>query len=217
MKQHGLFFGVFGALYLLRVRVGEWLAAAGVKAQSPGHRSLRERTEFSFAGPASRTGLMRVILDLGLFALGWLLPYGLTCLLLGWAGAFHQFIFWTITYAGQYASAIPLVRGPDVLRAMLNAVVGPNLGLWVLPWVGALVMWWEARLAAGNPKSEIRNPKSALTPHASRHHASRMTHHASLTPVSSWWLCCSARWLRRAWGSTSASITSSWCCRRWRC
>ena len=30
MKQHGLFFGVFGGLYLLRVRVGEWLAAAGV-------------------------------------------------------------------------------------------------------------------------------------------------------------------------------------------
>src|ERR1017187_6239393 len=40
MKQHGLFFGVFGAVYLLRVRVGEWLAAAGVKTQQPGFRSL---------------------------------------------------------------------------------------------------------------------------------------------------------------------------------
>ena len=32
MKQHGLFFGLFGALYLLRVRVGQWRAAARVRA-----------------------------------------------------------------------------------------------------------------------------------------------------------------------------------------
>jgi hypothetical protein len=160
MKQHGLFFGVFGAVYLLRVRVGEWLAAAGVKTQQPGFRSLRERTGFSFTTPASRAGQVRIIRDLSVFGLGWLLPYGVTCLVLAWAGAFHQFVFWTITYATQYASAIPLVKGPDVLRATLNAVVGPNLLFWILPWVGALVMWWEARLAAGNPKPEIRRPKA---------------------------------------------------------
>jgi hypothetical protein len=146
MKQHGLFFGLFGLVYLLRVRVGEWLAAAGVKSQQPGIRSLRERTGFSFTSPASRAGSARLIRDLGMFGLGWLLPYGVTCLALWWAGAFHQFVFWTISYARQYASAIPLVRGPDLLRATLNAVVGPNLILWVLPWVGALVMWWESRL-----------------------------------------------------------------------
>ena len=82
----------------------------------------------------------------------------MTCLVLWGAGAFRQFLFWTISYASQYASAIPMVKGSDVLRASLNAVVGPNLLFWVLPWVGALVMWWEARLGAGNPKSEIRNP-----------------------------------------------------------
>jgi general stress protein CsbA len=173
MKQHGLFFGMFGALYLLRVRVGEWLAAAGVKSQQPGIRSLRERTGFSFGSPASRAGLARLIRDLGLFAVGWLLPYGLTCLVLWWAGAFHQFIFWTISYASQYASAIPLVRGADLLRGTLNAVVGPNLLLWVLPWVGALVMWWEARLDAGTPKSEARRPKSESN---ITHHASRITY-----------------------------------------
>ena len=158
MKQHGLFFGVFGAVYLLRVRVGEWLTAAGVKTRQPRIRNPRERTGFGFASPASHAGWVRLIRDLVLFAVGWLLPYGVTCLVLWGAGAFRQFLFWTISYASQYASAIPMVKGSDVLRASLNAVVGPNLLFWVLPWVGALVMWWEARLGAGNPKSEIRNP-----------------------------------------------------------
>jgi hypothetical protein len=160
MKQHGIFFGLFGAVYLLRVRVGEWVAAAGVKSQQPGIRSLRERTGFDSSSPAFRTGLARTIRDLAGFAVGWLLPYGVTCLVLWWAGAFHQFIFWTITYARQYASAIPLVNGADVLRAGLNAVVGPNLLFWVLPWVGALVMWWEDRLEEGGRKTEDRRQKT---------------------------------------------------------
>src|ERR1019366_8210588 len=160
MKQHGLFFGLFGAVYLLRVRMGGWLAAAAVKSRQPGIRSLRERTGFSLTGPASSAGLGRLVRDLGWFGLGWLLPYGLTCLVLWWAGAFHQFVFWTITYAAQYASAIPIVRGPDVLRATLNAVVGPNLILWVLPWVGALVMWWESRLDGDSLTSKVQSLKS---------------------------------------------------------
>src|ERR1035441_9850506 len=160
MKQHGLFFGLFGAVYLLRVRTGEWLGAAGARSRQPGSRSQRQRTGFSITGPASSAGLGRLARDLGWFALGWLLPYGLTCLVLWLAGAFHQFVFWTITYAAQYASAIPIVRGPDVLRATLNAVVGPNLILWVLPWVGALVMWWESRLDDISPKSNVQSPKS---------------------------------------------------------
>ena len=143
MKQHGLFFGLFGALYLLRVRAGEWLAASGVKSQQPGVRSLRERTGFDFRSPSSRAGRARLIGDLGLFALGWLLPYGLTCVVLWSVGAFQQFVFWTISYASQYASAIPIVRGADVLRASLRAVASPNLVFWILPWLGALVMWWE--------------------------------------------------------------------------
>src|ERR1017187_3654060 len=183
MKQHGLFFGLFGAVYLLRLRVGEWLAAAGGKSQQPGIRSRRERTGLTFAGPASRTGLARRVRGWSVFVLGWLLPYGATCLMLWWAGAFHQFVFWTISYAGQYASAIPLVRGPDVLRATLNAVVGPNLLFWVLPWVGALVMWWESRLdelgeggkwqgAGGSNQWSVASKQNPdIT-----HHASRVTH-----------------------------------------
>jgi 4-amino-4-deoxy-L-arabinose transferase-like glycosyltransferase len=167
MKQHGLFFGLFGALYLLRVRGGEWLAAASVRSQQPGVRSLRERTGFELTGPASRAGLARLIRDLGWFGLGWLLPYGLTCLVLWWAGVLPQFVFWTITYAARYASAVSLVNGPDMLRSGLHAVVGPNLLFWVLPGVGLLVMWWEERLGEGRQRAELRGQNSeGRSPHS---------------------------------------------------
>jgi len=134
--------------------VADWLAAAGARTQQPGIRSLRERTGFEFKSPASLAALTRLIGDLGWFALGCLLPYGLTCLVLWWAGVFHPFIFWTITYASKYAAAIPLVNGPDMLRGIMRAVVGPNLLFWLLPWIGALVMWWEDRLGVRSQRSE---------------------------------------------------------------
>ena len=162
MKQHGLFFGLFGALYLLWVRVGEWLAAAGVRTQQPGVRSLRERNELALTGPASRAGLARLLRNLGWFALGWLLPYGLTCVVLWCAGVLPQFVFWTITYAAKYASAVSLVNGPAMLRAALRVVVGPNLVFWVLPWIGALVMWWEDRLDGASSRSQVPGPRSEV-------------------------------------------------------
>ena len=77
---------------------------------------------------------------------------------------FPQFWFWTVSYAGKYASAISAMYSGDMLRSGLRAVVGPNLGLWLLPWAGALVMWWEDRLEGGNPKTENRNPKEVRSP-----------------------------------------------------
>jgi hypothetical protein len=59
---------------------------------------------------------------------------------------FPQFWFWTVTYGSNYAAAIPLVKAADLTSAMLRAVVGPNLVFWLLPWVGALMLWWDERL-----------------------------------------------------------------------
>jgi hypothetical protein len=49
-----------------------------------------------------------------------------------------------------------------MLRAILGVVVGPNLVFWVLPWVGALLIWWEDRLEAGSPKSDVRSQESGV-------------------------------------------------------
>ena len=86
--------------------------------------------------------------DILLFIAGFLLPYALMCLLLWCAGAFSQFVFWTISYAGKYAAEGPPVIGAEFWRATLDAVVGPNLLLWIVPWAGALLLWWEQRFTA---------------------------------------------------------------------
>ena len=162
MKQHGIFFGLFGAIYLLWVRGCEWLAATSVLSQQPGVRSLRERAEYDLKGPASIAGLTRLFRDLGWFALGGLSPYVLTCLVLWGAGVLPQFVFWTITYAGKYASAVSLVNAADMLRSGLSVVIGPNLLLWLLPGVGALVMWWEERLHGASLKARGQSPQSTI-------------------------------------------------------
>jgi hypothetical protein len=89
---------------------------------------------------------LALVKELALFCGGFALPYLLTCLWLWAAGVFPQFWFWTVTYGSKYASAVPLVKASDVTGAMLKAVVGPNLVFWLLPWVGALMMWWDERL-----------------------------------------------------------------------
>jgi hypothetical protein len=160
MKQHGIFFGLFGAMYLVSVRGCEWLAAASVVSQQPGVRSLREQAGFDLRGPASLAGLARLFRDLGCFALGWLLPYVLMCLVLWGAGVLPQFVFWTITYAAKYASAVSLLNAADMLRSGLTVVIGPNLLFWLLPGVGALVMWWEGRLDGASLRSRVQSPKS---------------------------------------------------------
>ena len=110
-------------------------------------------------------------LQCGVFALGFALPYLGTCLILWLAGVFPQFAFWTLSYARRYVSQYALVDGPALLRLALRAAVGPNVLLWLLPWAGALVMWWEERLAA---TSESRGQKpDAGRPRVPRREAPR--------------------------------------------
>src|SRR6185369_2687035 len=80
------------------------------------------------------------------FALGILVPYALTCLALWCAGAFHGFAFWTVSYASKYVSTMPLANAPELLRRALRAGVGPGLLFWLVPALGAILMWWDARL-----------------------------------------------------------------------
>jgi hypothetical protein len=162
MKQHGIFFGVFGGLYLTFSHLYE-------------PQSIKERREKNAAGAvgtprptlgsgevggprrslhSSRYGAKlppiawrKLFKDLALFSLGFALPYLLTCLLLWAAGVFPQFTFWTITYARKYATALPQGIGNDIVRTTLQAVTGSNILLWNIPWLGALLMAWEQRLA----------------------------------------------------------------------
>ena len=146
MKQHGVFFGVFGGIYLIwvrwaAVRFGTGDGGLGTKRfprrRASGSRRLNNEAGLDWGG---------LIKELSVYSAGCLLPYVLTCLCLWAAGVFPEFWFWTVSYGSKYASGIPLVKASDMTSAMLKAVVGPNLVFWLLPWVGALMMWWDERL-----------------------------------------------------------------------
>jgi hypothetical protein len=87
-----------------------------------------------------------ILAEVAVLCAGLAVPYLLMCLVLWWAGAFHQFFFWTISYAAKYALAVSPVNMPDLLKATLGAVVGPDVVLWTLPWLGALLIWSDKQL-----------------------------------------------------------------------
>jgi len=140
MKQHGIFFGVFGGLFILWVRFESRLL--GPADGGLGTRRYPRRR----AGDTARVDWLALIREVAVFSAGFALPYLLTCLWLWAAGVFPQFWFWTVTYGSKYAAAVPLVKAADLTSAMLRAIIGPNIVFWLLPWVGALMMWWDERL-----------------------------------------------------------------------
>jgi 4-amino-4-deoxy-L-arabinose transferase-like glycosyltransferase len=115
------------------------------EVQSPPFTHHASRITSPLTHHASRITPPPLTHSLTPFLFGLILPYALTCLILWLAGVFPQFVFWTISYARRYVSQYALVDGPALLRLGLRAAVGPNVLLWLLPWAGALVMWWEHR------------------------------------------------------------------------
>jgi hypothetical protein len=151
MKQHGVFFGIFGGLYLAFSHLYEPQSVKEKREQA-----AQSKTEATGAKPrsSSRYGAKlppidwpRLFKELTFFSISFALPYLLTCLVLWTAGIFPQFTFWTITYARKYATALPQGIGNDIVRTTLEAVTGSNVLLWIIPWLGALLMAWERRLA----------------------------------------------------------------------
>ncbi len=106
MKQHGIFFVLFGAFWLawelFRRGLRPWAIAA--------------RCGALLAGSA--------------------LPFGLTCALLLGAGVFGDFWFWTFVYARAYVSQIPLPLGMSIFAQAIQAVATPVLPIWVLAGFG---------------------------------------------------------------------------------
>ncbi|MBI4592788.1 MAG: glycosyltransferase family 39 protein, partial [Candidatus Rokubacteria bacterium] len=97
MKQPGVFVGMFGVV---------WLLAVELRRKPIDWRQTSGR----FAS----------------FAAAMLLPLVVTGLMLWKAGVFGKFWFWTVTYAGAYASAVPPSQVLHNLREGLEAAVFPN-------------------------------------------------------------------------------------------
>ena len=100
MKQPGLFFVLFGIVYLFSRGRSEH-----VKLRQSALRSL-------------------------IFLLGVTVPLLVTCLLLWNVGVFEQFWFWTIKYAGRYGSQVSIADGLRIFANNLPNAVGTAWPIW---------------------------------------------------------------------------------------
>jgi hypothetical protein len=119
MKQPGIFFIMFAAIYFVAKEL---------------------RSDHSRAHRVVRTLI---------FGAGVILPCAIVGLLLIGAGVFKQFWFWTVNYAAQYGSLVPLAQAPRILLHNTSEVIGANWPLWILAGVGAVAGVWNSRTRAG--------------------------------------------------------------------
>jgi len=106
MKQPAVFFILLGAIYLI------------------------------FKGVRGRLKPNEILLRNLTFAAGVILPFGITCLLLWYAGVFSQFWFWTVEYAFQYGSLTSLSKGAEYLGGIGIGVIKAGWALWALAGFG---------------------------------------------------------------------------------
>jgi len=106
MKQPAFFFVLFGTIYLVS-------------------NDIRRRI-----------GLKAILLRNLIFGGGAILPFGITCLLLWYAGVFDKFWFWTIDYARQYATVVPPLEALHMFRDTVTKVIGASWTLWLLAGFG---------------------------------------------------------------------------------
>jgi hypothetical protein len=117
MKQPGILFAVFGAVYL-------------------GYCGWQ-------ASPRDWLGLVRKEVA---YACGVALPFAVTCLVMLASGSFGKFWFWTFVYAREYATTTGFGEGFEVLRIMLPSVVLPALWIWILAGSGLSAIAWNRRV-----------------------------------------------------------------------
>jgi 4-amino-4-deoxy-L-arabinose transferase-like glycosyltransferase len=115
MKQPGVFFALFGAIYLVSNDL---------------HRRFR---------------LEKILLQTLIFSAGVILPLGITGLLLWRIGVFDRFWFWTIDYARQYGSLVPFSQAPRYFFYSAKEVLVASWPICTLAGIGLVAGLWEQR------------------------------------------------------------------------
>jgi hypothetical protein len=114
MKQHGAAFILFGGLYIL--------------IQQIRFRPVLERHLF---------------FKTGLFALGAMIPYGITCMVFVFNGTFEKFWFWTFKYAKTYTTLAPFSVGWSLFKARAFNIIQSAPLLWLLVLLGLPALWLD--------------------------------------------------------------------------
>jgi hypothetical protein len=113
MKQHGIFFVLLGASWLVIELIHQ---CAGVK---------------------------KLAKSVGWYTLGAVLPFASIVAVLAAAGVFQNFWFWTFDYARTYAAEIPLENGFRLFLRMFGRVTGATLPIWIIALIGVTTPWWD--------------------------------------------------------------------------
>ena len=147
MKQPGLAFAAFGALFVVWRNVWRRKQARPGCTTQPG--VVAEIPDAAGgAGRAARA--LRGLAGLATFSLGVALPYALLCLALWRAGTFARFWFWTVTLTGAYATKVSFALSRAYFAVTFPYAVESNLFLWILAGAGlALACWNRSTRRAG--------------------------------------------------------------------
>lgn len=116
MKQPGVFFGVFGFLYVV-------------------YFSIR-----------AATGWKKLAIRTAVFLAGCALPFLVTCLLMWRSGVFGNFWFWTFSYARQYSGLLTLKDGWDLFTYHFTRIFAAAPGIWILALLGIVGLLWRVEL-----------------------------------------------------------------------
>jgi hypothetical protein len=122
MKQHGIAFIVFAGLYLLFAQI--------------------RRKPFE---------LKAFIIRAVLFAVGVLLPFAVTCLILWQVGVFKKFWFWTFVYAREYVAIRSLSNGLEDLKFRLMLIVSSTVLIWISAAIGLVTLFLKKSVRSQSP------------------------------------------------------------------
>jgi len=114
MKQHGVFFSFFCFFYLI------------------------------LSGWKQKQGWRDLLSEACALAVGFLLPYAVMCWLLYRMDVFHEFWFWTVSYAGEYSN-MGLRRGIHAFLENYGAIVRANCVIWLIAFIGLIAPLWNER------------------------------------------------------------------------
>jgi hypothetical protein len=118
IKQHGVFFLIFGFLYLC------------LYLYKNKHIALIDSLEKA-----------------GLLALGGIIPLALTALLYYGINRFDVFWFWTYEYASEYVSMVPLSHGFSDFIDVFWEILKPNFLILLLSLIGLSSVVWDKNLS----------------------------------------------------------------------
>jgi hypothetical protein len=131
MKQHGVFFVLFGGIYVIYHHLSYGPARS--------HEGLNSLQASKLAG----FPMKGLLIKLGTFSLGAVLPIIITFLWLYASGVFPRFWFWTFEYASKYVTQNTFSEAFSEFKFSSSAVVNGFFIFWILSALGLVVIFFH--------------------------------------------------------------------------